>query len=152
MTELAAPMSVKSDMSARTPKDRIIALINLTNELSALMAEETALLKDKRPSAIAPLQERKAKLAGAYAVAIRDMAADRSDLSTAGESLLQDLREMTKRFEQQAAEQRAMLSGAAQVVEGVMRSVAAETRPQSPSYGQNGASERPAPIAVNINS
>ena len=122
---------------AFSPRERIVALINLTNELSALMAEETALLKDQRPAALAPLQERKANLAAAYAVAIRDMAADRRDLSSAGAGLLQDLRDITSRFEGQAREQRAMLAGKAEVVEGVMRAVAEEARPQSSTYGQS---------------
>lgn len=145
-----APIAPPADADETTPspQDRIVSLINLTNELSSLMAEENALIRNSRPSAIAPLQERKAKLASAYAVAIREMAADRNNLARAGDSLLQDLRAITARFEEQAAEQRAILSGTTEAVEGVIRSIAEEARPKTSAYGQPRIADAARPIAI----
>ena len=52
---------------ALTGIERIQSLIDLTTMLSDIMREENSLLDAHRPSAIAPLQQRKAQLAAAYA-------------------------------------------------------------------------------------
>jgi hypothetical protein len=103
---------------------RVKTLIALTEELSAIFDRENDALKSRRPRDISPLQADKARLAAAYAQSIRDVAADRSVVAGVGEALMEKLRELTVAFERRAAEQRALLSGAAAAAEGVLKAVA----------------------------
>jgi len=105
---------------------RVKTLIALTEELTAIISRENDLLAARRPQEISALQPDKARLAAAYAQSIRHVAADRSSVAGAGESLIDQLREITKTFEARAQRQRALLDGARAASESVLRAVAEE--------------------------
>ena len=137
--------------AAIEPGARIESLIEITEALSGIFSEENYLLENKRPSDIAPLQAEKARLAAAYAQAIRDIAANRTVFNTTDNRLLIELRSITQTFEERAAAQRALLEGASKAAEGIVKAVAEEAGKQSapPAYGD--ASDKAAPISVNEN-
>ncbi len=105
---------------------RVRALIDLTESLSALVAQENDILATRRPRDLASLQAEKARLAAAYAGAIRDVARDRASVAGAASPLIEKLRELTKTFEGCALRQQALLDGATKAGEGLVRAVAAE--------------------------
>lgn len=108
------------------PEQRVRALIDLTEKLSAIIAQENDLLATRRPRDMAPLQGEKARLASAYAEAIRTVAADRQSVSGASAPLIEKLRELTKTFEGCAMRQQSLLGAAKQAGEGLVRAVAQE--------------------------
>jgi hypothetical protein len=135
-------------------KDRVVALIAITEELTEIFERENALLKDRRPSAISPLQNDKARLAAAYAQSIREIARDRQTVAGAPSPLMERLKEITQAFEGSAREQRALLEAARTASEGVTKAVAAEAANAARPATYGGAREAtPAstPIAVNRN-
>ncbi|MEX0645659.1 MAG: hypothetical protein WD076_10125, partial [Parvularculaceae bacterium] len=69
---------------------RVRTLIALTEELASIISDENSALSERRPRDIAPLQADKARLAAAYAQSIRDIAADRSLVDGAGDTLLEN--------------------------------------------------------------
>lgn len=121
------------------PTSRVKALIALTEELTSIFVQENESLKTRRPGAIAPLQSDKARLAGAYAQSIRQIAKDRGLVDAAGDELLADLKEITRTFEQRVAEQRALLGGAQKASESVLRAVAEEAATDKASGQYNNA-------------
>ena len=88
---------------------RVRTLIALTEELTAIFAEENASLAAGRPEELILYQDDKSRLAAAYQDSIRRIAADRAVLDDAGDPLLEELRTITCAFEQRAAEQHALL-------------------------------------------
>lgn len=107
-------------------EERVRALIDLTEQLSALVAQENDILATRRPRDLAALQTEKARLAAAYAGAIRDIARDRTSVAGAAAPLIEKLRELTKTFEGCALRQQALLEGATKAGEGLVRAVAGE--------------------------
>jgi len=105
---------------------RVRALIDLTEALSAIVAQENAILATRRPRDLEPLQAEKARLAAAYARSIREIAADRGNIAGASAPLIEQLRELTKTFEGCAMRQQALLDGATKAGEGLLRAVAQE--------------------------
>lgn len=133
---------------------RVQSLIEITESLSEIFLQENALLAGSRPRDITPLQPEKARLAAAYAQSIRDIAANRSIVEGADTALLSQLREITQTFEARAAKQRALLDGARQAAEGVVKAVAEEAAAaqDSCSYGaRENAQVKPAPISIDEN-
>lgn len=124
---------------------RVKTLIALTEELSAIFDRENDALKTRRPKEIAPLQADKARLAAAYAQSIRDVAAERGVVAGVGEALMVKLRELTVAFERRAAEQRALLSGAAAAAEGVLKAVADSvgSKDANPAYAPGDRTSAP---------
>jgi hypothetical protein len=122
-----------------TAEARVRALIDLTESLSALVTQENDILATRRPRDLAPLQAEKARLAAAYAGAIRDIASDRTTVAGASAPLIEKLREMTKTFEGCAMRQQALLEGATKAGEGLVRAVASEA---------SRAASRPAPVVL----
>ena len=109
-----------------TAEERVRALIDLTQSLNDLVTRENDILATRRPRDLAPLQAEKARLASAYAGAIRDIARDRAAVAGAAGPLIEKLRELTKTFEGCALRQQALLEGATKAGEGLVRAVAAE--------------------------
>ncbi len=134
------------------PTARVRALMEITQSLSAIFAQENELLETQRPREIAPLQAEKARLAAVYAQSIRDVAQNRAAVQSADNGLLAELRDITAAFEARAARQRSLLEGAAKAGEGVVKAIAEEAAAQerSQSYGSN-AAPKPAPISINEN-
>ncbi len=114
---------------------RVRALIDVTHRLTALIEEENGLLRTRRPRDVAPLQAEKTRLAGVYADAIRDIAADRSTVAGADDRLIAELRDLTEIFEARASEQRALIEGARAASEGVVRAIATEVADDAGGYG-----------------
>ncbi len=140
--------TAKSDII--DPIDRIRALMDITQSLSAIFARENELLETRRPREIAPLQAEKARLAAAYAQSIRDVASNRAAVQHADSTLLAELRDITAGFEERAAHQRSLLEAAARAGEGVVKAIAEEAAAQSSaqSYGGENRAEAP-PISIN---
>ena len=129
---------------------RIETLIALTEDLSVIFEKENELLRTRRPQEILPLQEDKARLAAAYAQSIRDVAQDRADIAGANSALLETLRDITRRFEKNANEQRALLDGARHATEGVLRAIADEAENENDAnYADKSAAKSSAPIVLN---
>ncbi len=126
---------------------RVKTLIALTEELTSIIEQENDLLNERRPQAIAPLQNDKARLAAAYAQSIREIARDRSAVAGASDALMTKLRELTTTFERRAEEQRALLNGARAATEGVLKAVADEAREKPASYG-DGDADKAAPLIL----
>lgn len=143
-------MTTNAQAASSDAVERIKSLIEITESLSSIFVEENHLISTQRAAAIAPLQDEKARLAAAYAQAIRDIAASRSIVDGADASLLGKLRNITKTFEARAADQHVLLEGARQAAEGVVKAVAEEAasaRGQI-SYGDDASSAEPAPIIL----
>ncbi len=119
---------------------RVTTLMALTEELTAIITRENALLEARRPQEISALQSDKARLAAAYAQSIRLIAADRSNVAGAGSDLIERLRELTRTFETHASHQRALLDGARAASESVMKAIAEEAGKSvtAPGYGAPG--------------
>ncbi|MEO1251089.1 MAG: hypothetical protein AAFW81_01930 [Pseudomonadota bacterium] len=132
---------------------RVRELMIITRDLSAIFAKENELLETRRPREIAPLQTEKARLAAAYAQAIRDAAKNRAAFSAAEPGLLSELRDITAGFEERAARQRALLDGARQASEGVVKAIAEEAAAQNPdgAYSSYPKSADAAPVSINEN-
>lgn len=109
-----------------TAEERVRALIDLTESLNDLVTRENDILTTRRPRDLGPLQAEKARLASAYAGAIRDIARDRASVAGAAGPLIEKLRELTKTFEGCALRQQALLDGATKAGEGLVRAVAEE--------------------------
>lgn len=109
-----------------TAEERVRALIDLTESLNDLVTRENDILTTRRPRDLGPLQAEKARLASAYAGAIRDIARDRASVAGAAGPLIEKLRELTKTFEGCALRQQALLEGATKAGEGLVRAVAEE--------------------------
>jgi hypothetical protein len=114
---------------------RVKTLIALTEELTSIIVQENDLLAERRPQAIAPFQNDKARLAAAYAQSIREIAVDRTTVAGASDTLMSKLRDLTKTFEHRAAEQRALLDGARQASESVLKAIASEAGEKDDRYG-----------------
>lgn len=128
---------------------RVKTLIALTEELTAVIEQENALLVARRPQEISSLQPDKARLAAAYAQSIRHIAADRSSMAAAGEGLIEKLREITKTFEERAQYQRALLDGARAASESLLKAVAEEASASpAPGYGASGGGRQAAPLIL----
>ena len=127
---------------------RVKALIDLTEELTAIVTRENELLATRRPAELAPLQADKARLAAAYAQSIRAVAADRLQMAGAGPDLIEQLKELTRTFETRAQRQRALLDGARVAGESVVRAIASETASRSDQYGA-ARTDRSAPLVLN---
>jgi hypothetical protein len=109
-----------------TAEERVRALIDLTESLNDLVTRENDILATRRPRDLQPLLAEKARLASAYAGAIREVARDRAAVVGAGGPLIERLRELTKTFEGCALRQQALLEGATKAGEGLVRAVAEE--------------------------
>jgi hypothetical protein len=109
-----------------TAEERVRAVIDLTESLSDIVTRENDILSTRRPRDLGPLQAEKARLASAYAGAIRDIARDRASVVGAAGPLIEKLRELTKTFEGCALRQQALLEGATKAGEGLVRAVAEE--------------------------
>lgn len=113
-------------MTMDTAEARVRALIDITEELSALVTRENDILTTRRPRDLAPLAADKARLAAAYAQSIREIAADRTSVAGASAPLVEKLRELTKTFEGCALRQRSLLDSATKAGEGIVRAIAEE--------------------------
>jgi len=143
-------MTTLAQAASSDAVERIKSLIEITESLSNIFVKENNLLSTQRPAAIAPLQDEKARLAAAYAQSIRDIAASRSIVDGADAGLLAKLRTITKTFEERAADQHALLEGARQAAEGVVKAVAEEAASarEQVSYGDHASPAEPAPIIL----
>lgn len=138
-----------TDQSADKPAARVRKLIAITESLSDILARENEALEARRPGEILPLQSEKARLAAAYAQAIREVALNRRIVDGADPSLLDELREITEGFEARAARQRALLDAAIKAGESVVRAVADEAADQDDgAYADNA---RKGATALSIN-
>lgn len=113
-------------MTTETAEERVRALIDITEELSALVTRENDILATRRPRDLAPLAADKARLAAAYAQSIREIAADRTSVAGASAPLVEKLRELTKTFEGCALRQRSLLDSATKAGDGLVRAIAEE--------------------------
>lgn len=146
-TPVAEQQAAAPEIDAET---RVRELMEITQSLSAIFAKENELLETQRPREIAPLQVEKARLAAAYAQSIRDVAQNRSNVQSADQHLLSELREITQGFEARAARQRILLESAQKAGEGVIKAIADEAAAATTSeqYG-NQDKRKSAPISVN---
>ncbi len=140
-------------------ENRVQHLIELTRALADIFDQENTLLSTSRASQIGPLQTEKAKLANAYASAIKEVANNRLWAEGANKDLLQSLREATDHFNTMAAHQSTLLEGAHKATSGVISAIAHEARKTDSSnqpilnnYNKTGIQRGSAkPIVVTMN-
>lgn len=142
-----------------TEKSRIIDLINLTQALSDIFAQENKLLSTRRAGEIASLQAEKAKLATAYASTIKEIATNRPEVENVGEVLLTKLREITTSFNDLASEQKILLTAAHNASADIVQAISEEasgggqqTKTTSSNYTYQGTKyKHNGPVVVSIN-
>lgn len=137
---------------AQSAENYVTELIDVTRALSDIFTRENAILEAHRPRDLQPLQSEKARLAAIYAQSIKDVAINRSLVSAADERLLDELKSITRGFEERAQRQRALLDGAKTANEGVIKAVAAEAsrNDEAPAYSKHDAEAAAStPIALN---
>lgn len=131
-------------------------LIKLTNDLSDLFEKENQYLVTRCADKFSTLQSEKAKLSTAYASAIKNIANDRSFVSSAGSTLLCTLRDSTTRFNKLAADQSTLLEGAHRASSGIIDTVKQKAQRDTANsgtgynhIGHDTCSQQPVVVSLN---
>jgi hypothetical protein len=95
-----------------TPVTQIRSLIDLTRSMTAILAEETALLQEHRVTEILPLQEPKTKAFLAYEAGILAIQKAPETLESADDGLKSELRETLNAFQEASRRNRRALKAA----------------------------------------
>jgi len=144
-------------LAAHSPTDRVEQLIILTEKLTEIILTEIGLLKERRPSELKPLEAEKTKLSKIYAREMALINQDRSLIADAKQELKLALKKATALFRDTLGEYTTMLSGARQVTEDMVHSIATEVakkRKPVVAYGadstlKTGGSDRPTSLTFN---
>ncbi len=136
---------------AENPADRAAQLIALTDRLTGLIEQETALIEARAPLLDGALGEEKARLANVYRLEMTRIAQDRTLIREAPAQQLDGLRGATVRFRAALAAHERALIGVKAVAEGLVRAIAEEVarvRAGSRGYGASGGYAAPASEAA----
>jgi len=140
-----------------TESGHISAVISLTDQLSELVEQETALLRERKTGEIGALLEQKSALAAQYAREMNTLRRNRSVIEVAAPHLISRLKSATRRFQNLLEEHRRWLNAALHLTEGVVKSISEEVaRKNQPvaAYGDNARVNRvgaPAPTSIALN-
>ncbi len=133
-------------------KDRVEQLILLTERLTNLIGQETALIEAREPPMAGAAAEEKARLANAYRLELARIKQDRDLLAGAPNGLLARLREVTALLHEKLADHEIALGAVKIIAEGLVQAMAEEAAHQrggARTYGAKGGIETPsAPVPV----
>lgn len=137
-----------AELAARDPSERVELLLKMTQRLTGLLDQETALFEAHHPRDAIVLQAEKQHLANIYRKETARIAQDRALVNTAPAERRTALAQATGAFHD--ALERNQIAGLAmrQVTEGIVRAVAdevAKTRAAPASYAPGRPAARPAP-------
>jgi hypothetical protein len=127
-----------------TATQDIRALIDLTRSMTAIVAEETALLKQHRVADIVPLQDPKTKAFLAYESGIQAIQHSPEILESVDESLKHELREILHAFQQESRRNRRALKAARdgrRFLLGAIREAAQDQQRQMTAYNRAGRTQ-----------
>ncbi len=127
---------------------KIDELLDITGRLSALMAQETDLLRATRASEIEPLQEEKATLVSAYANALNIVRRNPAAIGDASVDLRATLKDATADLKARLDDNLRAVQVAKTVNERVIRALGeaiAEQRSSGAAYTASGGSAPPTP-------
>ncbi len=119
---------------------RVDSVITLGRRLGELVAEENALLKARRPSALAALGAEKQRLTEAYEVEVSALKHDKDTLAALAPEVLAQLRATTGYFQDQLEEHRRLVQAARSITEKMLNQLAEHAgRRHKPvmNYGPN---------------
>ncbi|HVZ99075.1 MAG TPA: hypothetical protein VG841_02035 [Caulobacterales bacterium] len=139
---------------ADSPTDRAEQLLIVTERLTHLIEEETALIKARQPPLSGERGEEKARLANVYRLELARIKHDRALLDGAPASMLGQLRQQTVKLHEALSRHETELGAVKVVSEGLAQVMAEEVARQlggSCNYGAGGGVEKPAgpvPVAV----
>ncbi len=130
---------------------RAEALVNLTERLTELLAQQAVAFETRRPHEAADTIEESAKLANIYRHESARLKRDPSVLNGAPPALRQRLLRATEAFDSVLARHGRALEAAKTVTEGLVQAIAAEVAAQRGAVGGYGSSgERNAPADAGV--
>ncbi len=103
---------------------RALAATTLGRRLGDLVAEENALLRSRRPAALASSADEKQRLTEAYEIEVQALKAEPAALSALGKEPLARLRDATGYFQDQLEEHRRLVQAAKALTEKMLNQVA----------------------------
>jgi hypothetical protein len=121
-------------------------LIDVTTRLGDVVEAENAALRGRKAGELARRQEEKEKLTGAYERCMAQVKRDREALKGAAPEKLEQLRGVSRRFQELLEEHRRTVQSAKAVSERMLRAIVAEaSQRRNPFEGYDaGAAVRPA--------
>jgi len=135
--------------------DRVEQMILLTERLAKLVADETARIEAREPTAPAELVEEKERLANAYRLELARIKDDPTLVSAAPKPRLDQLLRNTGRLQETLADHEIALGAVKFVAEGLVQAMAEEIsrqRTQARPYGADGVhagASAPEPVTIN---
>jgi hypothetical protein len=127
---------------ANSEAQRLEQLTILTDRLSEIIDAEIAVLKERRPRALAETQDEKTRLSKIYAGEIARITKDAGWIRNLPFEVRKRFKEATARFRELVARQETMLAATRHVSERMLREIANElSRANAPQrvYGRNAA-------------
>ena len=131
-----------SELAASNGAERAQALLALTERLTDLVTQETALFRDQRPQDAMPLQEEKAKLANIYRSEVARAGKEPTRFAGASAAVKAALRRATEIFHAALSENGHAVNAARILTEGVVKAIADEAvrqRSVGSGYGPGAA-------------
>jgi len=122
-------------------------VITITENLTDVIQQENALLKERRPSETTKLQAEKAKLTASYDQELQTLRRQAQAVKKARPQAVERLRAVTDRFQETLAAHVRLVTTLKTVTENVIKSISDEVdRRNNPvqTYGHNAAIRRPA--------
>ncbi len=142
-------------LAARDPAERVELLIRLTERLTGLLEQETALFEARTPGKAAAFQAEKSQLATIYRREIVQIAKTPALIASAPAPRRAALAQTTRRFNMALAANQQAGEALRAISEGIVRAIAEEVgrlRDSSPAYGPGSAPAAAAPArAVALN-
>ncbi|MES1201035.1 MAG: flagellar basal body protein [Pseudomonadota bacterium] len=141
-------------LAAESGADRAEQLLMVTERLTALIAEETQLIRERKPPLAGALGDEKSRLANAYRLELARIKHDRTMLEGAPQAVLGKLRRQTEHLHEALAAHEIELGAVKLVSEGLAQVMAEEVMRQrggSRTYEANGgvaSASGPLPVAV----
>lgn len=129
-----------TELAVSTPTERAEALIRLTERLTVLLDQETALFDAKAAHEAAALQPEKSKLATIYRTETRLAAQDKARLAGLAVPLKAKLKAVTVAFETALAKNGAAVEAMKTVTEGLVKALADEAARQAQAKAGYGPS------------
>ena len=141
-----------TQLAAANGAERAQALLKLTQRLTDLILQETALFRDYRPQEAASLQDEKSQLANIYRAEVSRARQEPQRFAGASEPMKQALRQATELFHKALAENGHAVAAMKTLTEGVVKAIADEaTRQKTAGGGYGPGAGHRAPTAGPMN-
>jgi len=142
-----------TELAARNGAERAEALLQLTERLTSLIEQETALFRERRPEDALGLQDEKSKLANIYRTEVARARQEPQRFSGAPEGVKSLLRKATEGFHKALKENGHAVLALKTITEGVVKAIADEAARQRTAgggYGPGAGQRATSPGALNI--